>query len=124
MAVLCPKQPDFAAVGGGRFFLHHRVQSGEATQLTEPPLWWIQNRNLQLITHVDIVQRFEVFGGIYLQYLHRLHEVTFSEAQELQFCVVLYRTLELFCYISIQKHLQLTLSPASFNQNNTQESNL
>jgi hypothetical protein len=34
-----------------------------------------------LITHVDIVQRFKVFGDIYLQYLHRLHEVMLSEAQ-------------------------------------------
>lgn len=79
--MLYPKEPDFPAVGGGRFFLHHGVQSSEATQLTEPSLWWVQNRSLQLITHVDIVQRFKVCGDIYLQYLHRLNEVMFSEAQ-------------------------------------------
>jgi hypothetical protein len=36
--MIYPKQPDFAAVVGERFILHHRVQIGEATQLTEPTL--------------------------------------------------------------------------------------
>jgi hypothetical protein len=61
MAMPYPKQPDFAAVGPGHFFIYHRVQSCAATQLTEPPLRWIQNRNLQPITHVDIVQRLEIY---------------------------------------------------------------
>ena len=69
-------------------------------------------------------QRVKVFGDIYLQYLHRLHEATFIEALGLYFCMVIYTTQELFRYVFNQKHLQLKLLLSSFSQNNTQESKL